>query len=71
MTEIEKLIALRDKLVARRRSLATSLQRAAPEQLTGESISRIQIAIDSVNRAIEEEMRGESGNDGRRRAVPA
>lgn len=57
MTDIEKLITLRENLIARRRSLVASLQKTAPEQLTGDSIARIQTAIDAVNRAIEEEMR--------------
>ena len=33
MTEIEKLTALRNKLVARRRALVDDLQRAVPERL--------------------------------------
>jgi hypothetical protein len=33
----------------------SSLLRAAPEQLTGESVSRIQSAIEAVESAIEEE----------------
>ena len=68
MTDTEKLIALREMLVARRRALVASLQKAAPEQLTGDSIARIQTAIDAVNRAIEEEMR--SGHETRRRTAP-
>jgi hypothetical protein len=70
MTEIEKLNALRDKLIEKRRSLVASLQKALPEQLTGESIMRIQGAVDAVNRAIEDEMRTESARDPRRRAAP-
>ena len=68
MTEIEKLTVLRDKLVARRRSLVESLHTVAAEQLTGDSIMRIQSAIEAVSRAIEEEMRTESAREGRRRA---
>ena len=67
MNEIEKLTTLREKLVARRRSLVESLQKAAPERLTGDSIMRIQSAIEAVDRAIEDEM---STHDARRRAVP-
>jgi hypothetical protein len=67
MSEIEKLNALRDKLIEKRRSLVASLQKASPEQLTGESITRIQSAVEAVNKAIEDEMRGESTHDGRRR----
>ena len=55
MTDIDKLTTLRDKLVARRRTLVSSLLAAAPEQLTGDSISRIQSAIEAVDSAIEEE----------------
>jgi hypothetical protein len=55
MSDIEKLATLRDKLVARRRTLVSSLVEAAPEQLTGETISRIQSAIEAVDSAIEEE----------------
>jgi hypothetical protein len=57
MTEIEKLNALRDKLIEKRRALVTSLQKAFPDQLTGESIIRIQSAVEAVNRAIEDEAR--------------
>ena len=60
MTEAEKLIALREKLVARRRALVESFRRASPEQLTGDAMTRIQSAIDAVDRAIEQEMRPES-----------
>jgi hypothetical protein len=68
MTEIDKLTALRDKLVARRRSLVESLQRTDPEHLTGDSIAQIQDAIEAVNRAIEDEKRAEPAPDLRRRA---
>jgi len=70
MTDIEMLRSLREKLVARRRSLVASLQKVAPEQLSGESISRIQNAIETVTRAIEEEARTASNHDPRRQAVP-
>jgi hypothetical protein len=55
MSDIENLTTLRDKLLARRRTLVASLVRAAPEQLTGDSISRIQSAIEAVENAIEQE----------------
>jgi hypothetical protein len=70
MTEIEKLTNLHDKLVARRRILVAQLQKAAPEQLTGESIMRIQSAIEAVNRAIEDERRINPTHDVGRRALP-
>lgn len=59
MTEIEKLTALRSKLIARRRTLVDDLQRAVPELLNGESIMQIQSAIEAVNRAMEDETRAE------------
>jgi hypothetical protein len=61
MTELEKLAALRNRLVSRRRALVESLHKVAPEQLTGDSIARIQSAIEAVDRAIEEESRTRSG----------
>jgi hypothetical protein len=57
MTEIEKLTALRNKLVARRRTLVDDLQSADPEQVNGESIMQIQGAIEAVNRAMDDETR--------------
>jgi hypothetical protein len=69
MIEIEQLIILRGRLIAKRRSLVASLHNAAPEQLTGESIAQIQGAIDAVDRAIEEQMR-QSAGDRARRTVP-
>ena len=70
MTEIEKLTSLREKLVVRRRTLVAYLQKALPEQLTGDSVMRIQNAVEAVDRAIEDEMRTESSHEARRRAVP-
>ena len=67
MTEIEKLTKLREKLVIRRRSLVEGFQKTAPDRLTGESITRIQSAIEAVDRALEDER---STHDARRRAVP-
>jgi len=60
MSDIENLTTLRDKLLARRRTLVASLLRAAPEQLTGDAISRIQSAIEAVENAIEQESQGQS-----------
>jgi hypothetical protein len=37
------------------------LHKVAPEQLTGDSLARIQSAIEAVDRAIEEESRTPSG----------
>ena len=69
MTHVEKLTSLREKLVVRRRSLVESLQKAAPEQLTGDSISRTQGAIDAVNGAIDEERHSDSVHDTQRLAA--
>jgi len=55
MTEHEKLLALRKKLVVKRRTLVASFTETPPEQITGESIARIQNAIDAVDRALEDE----------------
>jgi hypothetical protein len=62
MTELDKLISLRRNLVSRRRVLVANLQNTAPGQLSGESIARIQSAIEAVDRAIEEERRSSSGS---------
>ena len=59
MTEIEKLTALRNKLVARRRALVDDLQREVPELLNGDSIMQIQSAIEAVNRALQDETRAQ------------
>jgi hypothetical protein len=67
VTEIEKLINLREKLVIRRRSVVECFQKAAPDRLTGNSITQIQSAIEAVDRAIQDER---SGHDAWRRAVP-
>jgi hypothetical protein len=67
MTEIEKLTSLREKLVIRRRALVASFQKAAPDRLSGDSIVRIQSAIEAVDRAIEDES---STHGAWRRAVP-
>lgn len=64
MNEHEKLLVLRRKLVSRRRALADSFVTTPLEQLTGEAISRIQEAIDAVDRALEDEARAaELGKD--------
>jgi len=55
MTEVEKLMRLRSKLVARRRMLVAALANADVAQLSGDAISRIQNAIEAVNGAITQE----------------
>ena len=65
MTDIEKLTSLREELVAGGRSPVASLLKVAPQQLSGEAIWRIQNAIETVTRAIEEEARSASNHDPR------
>jgi hypothetical protein len=60
MNQTQELEVLRDKLIARRRSIVDSLWRVAPEHLTGDGIAKIQDAIDAVNRALSQEMRAEA-----------
>lgn len=62
MTELDNLTALRKKLVSRRRMLVAAFQQTAPEQMSGESITRIQSAIEAVDRAIEEERHPQLGS---------
>jgi predicted transcriptional regulator len=61
--ELEKLTTLRKKLVARRRALV--------ESLSGESVARIQSAIEAVDRAIEDESRTTSGRAAPRSGLSA
>lgn len=64
MTEHELLLELRKKLVAKRRTLVASFTETPPQQLTGESIERIQGAIDAVDRAlVDEEQAAALGKD--------
>lgn len=60
MTQIEKLMTLREKLVARRRVLVEGSLSATAQQLTGETFAKVQSAIDAVDRAIEDERRQQS-----------
>ena len=66
MSETEKLTALRDKLISKRRALVESLQKVPAQQLTGDSLARIQAGIDAVDRAIEHETHAESVKKGTR-----
>ena len=70
MTEIENLIRLRSKLIARRRMLVAALVNADVEQLTGDAISRIQNAIEAVNSAITQEKESSPTPDSSRRDAP-
>jgi hypothetical protein len=67
VTEIEKLTKLREKLVIRRHSLVERFQRTEPDRLTGDSIVRIQSAVEAVDRAIDDET---FTQDARQGAVP-
>jgi hypothetical protein len=67
MSETEKLAALRHKLISKRRSLVESLQKVPDQQLTGDSLARIQAGIDAVDRAIEDETHSESAIQATRR----
>jgi hypothetical protein len=71
MTESKKLLALRNKLVSRRRTIVESFQSVSPQLLSGDAIARIQSAIDAVDRAIVDERRAESNFDESPRLVPA
>ena len=76
MSESMKLMALREKLVWRRRAVVDSLETAVAELLNGDDIVRIPGAIDAVDRAIADELLAES-KDGtslrleRRERLPA
>jgi hypothetical protein len=59
MTESQKLSALRDKLVHRRRALVEGLQAAAASQMNGDEFMRVQNEIEAVERAMAEEKRAE------------
>ena len=60
MTEIEKLLSLRNKLVNNRRALVESYQKVEPRQFSGEALARRQHAIDAVDHAIDDERCSES-----------
>src|SRR5580704_4361830 len=55
MTELEQLTRLRSKLITRRRMLVAMLVNTDVEQLSGDTICRIQNAIEAVNNAITQE----------------
>jgi hypothetical protein len=55
MTDAENLTALRNKLITRRRQLVAMQAGASIEQLSADSIARVQEAIDAIDRAIIDE----------------
>ena len=59
MTESQKLAALRDKLIRRRRALVEGSQAATINQLNGDDLVRVQNEIEAVERAMAEEKRAE------------
>ena len=60
MSESKKLIALRNKLVWRRRAIVDGLETEVVELVNADDIMRIQDAIDAVDRAIADELLAES-----------
>jgi hypothetical protein len=67
MSHTENLAALRHKLISKRRALVESLQKVPDQQLTGDSLARIQAGIDAADRAIEDEKHAESATQAPRR----
>jgi len=59
MTESQKLSALRDKLIRRRRVLVEGIQASIDGQLNGDDIVRVQNEIEAVETAMAEEKRAE------------
>jgi len=64
MTESQKLSALRDKLIRRRRALVEGIQvegiqASANGQINGDDLVRVQNEIEAVERAMAEEQRAE------------
>jgi hypothetical protein len=59
MTESQKLSALRDKLIGRRRALVDGIQATAMSQLNSEDLVRVQNEIEAAQRAMAEEKRAE------------
>jgi hypothetical protein len=55
MTESQKLSALRDKLIRRRRALVEGIQVAGACQLNGDDLLQVQNEIEAVDRAMAEE----------------
>jgi nitrogenase molybdenum-iron protein alpha/beta subunit len=59
MTESQKLSAIRDTLIRRRRALVQGIQATASSQLNGDDLVRVQNEIEAVERALAEEKRAE------------
>jgi hypothetical protein len=59
MTESQKLSALRDQLIRRRRALVEGIHAGVNDQLNGDDLVRVQYEIEAVERAMGEEKRAE------------
>jgi hypothetical protein len=59
MTESQKLSALRDKLIRRRRALVEGIQATVTSDLDGDDLVRVQNEIEAVDKAMAEEKRAE------------
>jgi hypothetical protein len=59
MTESQKLSALRDTLIRRRRELVERIQPTLTNQLDGDDLVRVQNEIEAVERAMAEEKHAE------------
>ena len=59
VTESQKLSALRDKLIRRRRALVEGIQATVASDLDGDDLVRVQNEIEAVERAMAEEKRAE------------
>jgi hypothetical protein len=59
MTESQKLLVLRDKLISRRRALVEGIQDTVTSQPNGDELVRVQNEIEAVERAMAEEKRAE------------
>jgi Cu/Ag efflux pump CusA len=59
MTESQKLTALRDMLIRRRRALVQGIQASVAVQLDGDDLARVQNEIEAVEKALAEEKRAE------------
>jgi hypothetical protein len=59
MTESQKLLLLRDKLIRRRRALVEGIQTTASTELDGDDLVRVQNEIEAVEKAMAEEKRAE------------
>lgn len=57
MSEVSNLNVMREKLVHRRRKIAASFAEETGDGFNGDTIRRVQEAIDAIDRAIADEQR--------------